>query len=224
MREYTLVRSYRGREIAAHMTETEAGVIVSLLGGDKPHIGAVGILDPDGLASVTQFSAHKEGVLCERWIKAFSEQNIRPAVVTAGIHYDNLGAEGIRSVLELCDELLEDCLHNLTNTDTERNIDMSEEMKQCPGCGRHCDLSAPSCPRGEAYARGEVPAENDENHTHHGGHESHGEHEHYGHHGKPWHHGEHRNHGDHGGHEHGEGHPHGDRHGHAKDRNQTEES
>lgn len=35
---------------------------------------------------------------------------------------------------------------------------MNETMKQCPGCGRHCDLSAPSCPRGEAYARGETPA------------------------------------------------------------------
>ena len=35
---------------------------------------------------------------------------------------------------------------------SEDNIEM---MSKCPGCGRHCDLSAPSCPRGEAYARGE---------------------------------------------------------------------
>lgn len=43
---------------------------------------------------------------------------------------------------------------------------MSEEMKKCPGCGRHCDLSAPSCPRGEAYARGETPEAREHNHEH----------------------------------------------------------
>lgn len=43
---------------------------------------------------------------------------------------------------------------------------MNETMKQCPGCGRHCDLSAPSCPRGEAYARGETPAPKEGGHSH----------------------------------------------------------
>lgn len=43
---------------------------------------------------------------------------------------------------------------------------MSEEMKKCPGCGRHCDLSAPSCPRGEAYARGETPEAKEFGHEH----------------------------------------------------------
>lgn len=64
---------------------------------------------------------------------------------------------------------------------------MNETMKQCPGCGRHCDLSAPSCPRGEAYARGETPAPKE------GGH-SRGERGGFGH--------------EHGG-EHGEGNRHG---------------
>ena len=42
---------------------------------------------------------------------------------------------------------------------------MNETMKQCPGCGRHCDLSAPSCQRGEAYARGETPAPKEGEHS-----------------------------------------------------------
>ena len=46
---------------------------------------------------------------------------------------------------------------------SEDNIEM---MSKCPGCGRHCDLSAPSCPRGEAYARGERPEESGHNHEH----------------------------------------------------------
>lgn len=36
---------------------------------------------------------------------------------------------------------------------------MSENEKFCPGCGRHCNLVSPGCPRGEAYAKGEeLPA------------------------------------------------------------------
>lgn len=30
---------------------------------------------------------------------------------------------------------------------------MNEGKTVCPGCGRHCDLSMPSCERGEEYAR-----------------------------------------------------------------------
>ncbi|MBO6039902.1 MAG: hypothetical protein J6P58_01705, partial [Oscillospiraceae bacterium] len=69
---------------------------------------------------------------------------------------------------------------------------------KCPGCGRGCDLCAPSCPRGEAYARGESPEAGEHGHdrgqrpgrpdgtahdgrAHHGGHpHGHGEH-HHGH-------------------------------------------
>ena len=33
-------------------------------------------------------------------------------------------------------------------------IFMSEmQFTHCPGCGQHCDLTAPSCPRGEAFAK-----------------------------------------------------------------------
>jgi len=35
---------------------------------------------------------------------------------------------------------------------------MTETTKYCPCCGRHCDLSAPHCGRGEEYARtGVIP-------------------------------------------------------------------
>ena len=67
--------------------------------------------------------------------------------------------------------------------------EMSIEMNHnCPGCDRHCELSAPGCPRGEAYARGEHPGEAareteyrawHERHDHHGGHGKH--HRHGGH-------------------------------------------
>lgn len=49
------------------------------------------------------------------------------------------------------------------------------EAKTCPCCGRHCDLSAPSCSRGEEYARtGKIP----EGHHHGEGHRGEGHHRH----------------------------------------------
>ena len=46
---------------------------------------------------------------------------------------------------------------------------MTEE-KNCPGCGRHCDLEEPHCPTGEEYRRtGKLPENNGEGHHHHHG-------------------------------------------------------
>ena len=53
--------------------------------------------------------------------------------------------------------------------------EMNENNNKCPGCGRHCDLSAPNCPRGEAIARGEAPMEKEHEGRRHG-HEGHGRH------------------------------------------------
>lgn len=49
---------------------------------------------------------------------------------------------------------------------------MIEEKNVCPGCGRHCDLTMPSCERGEEYARTGVMPERKAGE--HGGHGPHG--------------------------------------------------
>lgn len=49
---------------------------------------------------------------------------------------------------------------------------MEEKKNVCPCCDRHCELSAPSCERGEEYARTGVIPERGR----HGGHEGHGGH------------------------------------------------
>lgn len=71
---------------------------------------------------------------------------------------------------------------------------MDQNTKYCPCCGRHCDLSAPHCQRGEEYARtGVIP----EGH----GHEDRGEHRRHGEQNSPEGRGRHeefRGHGKHG--------------------------
>lgn len=68
---------------------------------------------------------------------------------------------------------------------------MEETKKYCPCCGKHCDLSAPRCHRGEEYARTGEMGNSEEN-------QARGHHDHHGHHHGPEGHGKH-------GHPHGEG-------------------
>lgn len=111
MRQFELHHCYRGRDITALVLQTEAGVSVTVCGGDRPHIGAVGVADPDGKVTVTEFPGHKEGVICEKWTAALAVAGYTPAVVTAGIHYDGLDKAGIEAVLALTDELLAEILN-----------------------------------------------------------------------------------------------------------------
>ena len=59
-------------------------------------------------------------------------------------------------------------------------MDINKNNNTCPGCGRHCDLSAPHCPTGREYAEtGKLPENGGHHHHHHEGHENG---EHHGHH------------------------------------------
>ena len=108
MKTFHAERTFRGKIIAADATITGSGVQIGLFGGDKPHIGAVGILDPAGKIMVTQFETHREGILCQQWCEALAKAGCIPAVVSAGVHYNNVGKDEIEQIVQLCDELLKD--------------------------------------------------------------------------------------------------------------------
>ena len=110
MKTFHAERTFRGKNIMADATVTDGGVQIGLFGGDKPHIGAVGILAPDGKITVTEFEGHKEGILCQQWCEALAKAGCAPTVVSAGVHYDNASKEEIVQIVQLCNELLKDML------------------------------------------------------------------------------------------------------------------
>lgn len=110
MKHLVCERRFRGKPITAELTVTNGGVQVGLFGGDKPHIGAVGIVDPAGKTTVSQFEEHREGILCQQWCEALAKAGCTPAVVSAGVHYDNASKEEIMQIVQLCNELLKDML------------------------------------------------------------------------------------------------------------------
>ncbi len=91
---------------------TDCGIDVLITGGDQSHIGAISIVDPKGQTDTKVFEDHKDQFISEEWAKALYELYQVPVVVSVGIHYDNIDANGIRCVIDTLRKKLEDILEN----------------------------------------------------------------------------------------------------------------
>ena len=102
-----------GREITAYVILPDEGIHVTVCGGEKSHIGAVSVVDPDGARHDMQFPTHKDGVIASEWADALHQAGYCPVVAEAGIHYDDLSKEGIAAVVDAADQLLAQVLRKL---------------------------------------------------------------------------------------------------------------
>jgi hypothetical protein len=102
--------------VQAEAVRIGADVLVYIWGGERPHIGAVAAA-ANATASVLAFPGHKE----DRVVKAVAEKLASRlqanVVVTAGLHWDNLSADGIAAVLERCEEIADLLLAALVRGD-----------------------------------------------------------------------------------------------------------
>jgi len=105
------VRTHEGAyDLEAAVRVIGRDVLVAIWGGEKPHIGAVAVAqprpslrDPDvtsATASVICLLGHKEDELAKMTAERLAAELNAPVVVTAGMHWDNIGEEGIRQVVE----------------------------------------------------------------------------------------------------------------------------
>lgn len=122
MKRFGLTRELMGASITAQVICLRSGFQIGVYGGTLPHIGAVSVADPQGNITAQQFPAHKDGIISERWARALSEAGYRPAVVTAGIHYDHLNREQIAAVVEITDSMLSELLCALRDADAEIDL------------------------------------------------------------------------------------------------------
>lgn len=103
-------------DITAHVRLIGEDLLVAIWGGEKPHIGAVAAAesrpsskDPartSSSASVICYLMHKEDDIAKAAAKRLSAAFDTKVVVTAGIHWDNLSAEGIRKINRNCEILI----------------------------------------------------------------------------------------------------------------------
>ena len=122
MRQFELKRTLLGAVIIAHVTVLDHGVHVLLTGGERTHVGAVSIADPQGILATQQFPAHKDGMVSEGWVRAISEAGYCPVAIVAGIHYNGLNRDQIGDVVKVTDEMLSELLHTLKTADSETAI------------------------------------------------------------------------------------------------------
>jgi len=105
-----------------YVVEAEAArigrdILISIWGGERPHIGAVAAAQPrpsladanrtSATASVLTYVGHKEDDVAKRTAEAIAARFNTNAVVTVGIHWDHLSPDGVQIIQDRCQEITE---------------------------------------------------------------------------------------------------------------------
>jgi hypothetical protein len=122
------VKISKGRfEIRASVQEVGQDLLVSIWGGTRPHIGAVGIAIPrPSLKNPKQWSAtssnftflgHKEDGMVKKTSEILATRLRRNVVVTAGVHWDRITLNEIETIQNLTQRLSDRILEKLQRTE-----------------------------------------------------------------------------------------------------------
>jgi hypothetical protein len=110
------VEASRGRfRIQGFVQEVGQDLLISIWGGTRSHIGAVGIAIPrpslknprkwSATSSIFTFIGHKEDTLVKTISERLAARLRRNVVVTAGIHWDGITSNEIKAVQNLTQKL-----------------------------------------------------------------------------------------------------------------------
>jgi len=127
MRRYR-VEAKEGRlRIEGRIEEIGRDLLVSIRGGTKPHIGAIGMATPrpslkdsskwSATSSNFTFIGHKEDLLVKRISERLAARLKRNVVVVAGIHWDGVTSGEIETIENLTEKLSARILKKLKGTD-----------------------------------------------------------------------------------------------------------
>jgi hypothetical protein len=109
--------------IHGHVQEMGQDLLVTIWGGTKPHIGAVGMAIPrpslrdprkwSATSSNFTFLGHKEDTLVREISEKLAAQLKRNVVVIAGIHWDDISSKEIKAIENLTKKLSSEILRRL---------------------------------------------------------------------------------------------------------------
>ena len=115
--EFTVKTQTGKYDIEAYVKAIGEDLLVAIWGGQRPHIGAIAIAQPrpslkdpsltSSTASVYCLLGHKEDELVKAVSEVLAATLNTSVVVTAGIHWDEITPEGIQSVMENSQILIE---------------------------------------------------------------------------------------------------------------------
>jgi hypothetical protein len=126
MKRFTVEISKGRFKINGMVQEIGQDLLVSIWGGTRPHIGAVGIATPrpslrdpkkwSATSSNLTFLGHKEDTIVKKISEKLSAQLRRNVVVTAGIHWDEITSKEIKDVQNLTQKISDQILKKLLPT------------------------------------------------------------------------------------------------------------
>ncbi len=123
-----LVEISKGRfKIHGLVQEVGQDILVSIWGGTRPHIGAVGMAIPrpslknpkkwSATSSNFTFIGHKEDILVKTISERLAARLRRNVVVTAGIHWDGITSSEIKALQNLTQKLSDLILKRILSRD-----------------------------------------------------------------------------------------------------------
>ena len=123
--EDTIQTREREYNLEASIQRIGPDLLVAIWGGERPHIGAVAVAQPrpslrdpqstSATASVFCLVGHKEDELAKAASEILASVLNTTVVVTAGIHWDDLSAEGIQTVVKNSEILIDLILERLAS-------------------------------------------------------------------------------------------------------------
>jgi hypothetical protein len=123
MKRLPIILSKGKFTIEGQVQEIGPDILVSIWGGSRPHIGAIGIAVPrhslknprkwSATSSNFTFPGHKEDTLVKKISERLAAQLRRNVVVTAGIHWDSITLKEIKTIENLAGKLSDRILERL---------------------------------------------------------------------------------------------------------------
>ena len=121
--EYRVEDPVSGRHVEARVETVGEDLVIAVGGGHRPHVGCVVLAQPQPSklpgkpwsvsCSVLTIPPHKEEPIARGIATRVAETLGRVTVVTAGVHEDDLDAEGVACYLRLGRELAEELVRGL---------------------------------------------------------------------------------------------------------------
>jgi hypothetical protein len=126
MRKFSIRISKGHFRINGFVQKIGQDILISIWGGTRPHIGAIGMAIPrpslknskrwSATSSNFTFIGHKEDIIVKKMSEKLATRLRRNVVVTAGVHWDGITSREIKTIQNLTQKLLDQILKRMEKT------------------------------------------------------------------------------------------------------------
>jgi hypothetical protein len=123
MRKFSIRISKGHLRINGFVQKIGQDILISIWGGTRPHIGAIGMAIPrpslknskrwSATSSIFTFIGHKEDMIVKKMSEKLAARLRRNVVVTAGLHWEGTTSREIKTIQNLTQKLSDQILKRM---------------------------------------------------------------------------------------------------------------